>query len=232
MGVDLGQKRDPSAIVVAQQDDQEPPVFTIRQLERLPLGTSYPAVAQRIAEMARGAWYVVNGPVYDSAGQLVRSWRAGLIAPTVVVDATGLGGPVIEMLRAELNAKTTESFGPKAPAFQYELRPVTFTHGDRLTSTLQTGRSVGKAYLVSRLQVLLQSGRVRLPRNHPEADVLVRELLDYEIRVDEQAHDRYGAFAVGSHDDLVTALGLAVIEDRDPADQQTMIWDQWGRRVS
>jgi hypothetical protein len=30
--------------------------------------------------------------------------------------------------------------------------------------------------------------------------------------VSEDANDRYGAFKVGSHDDLVTALGLAVQE--------------------
>jgi hypothetical protein len=36
------------------------------------------------------------------------------------------------------------------------------------------------------------------------------ELLDYEIRISEDANERYGAFKVGTHDDLVTALGLAV----------------------
>ncbi len=41
-----------------------------------------------------------------------------------------------------------------------------------------------------------------------------RELLSYEIRVDEQADDRYGAFKVGTHDDMVTALGLAVHRTR------------------
>jgi hypothetical protein len=43
----------------------------------------------------------------------------------------------------------------------------------------------------------------------------VQELLDYEIRVDENANDKYGAFRVGTHDDLVTALGLAV--QREPS---------------
>jgi hypothetical protein len=41
----------------------------------------------------------------------------------------------------------------------------------------------------------------------------VGELLDYEIRIDDNARERYGAFRVGTHDDLVTALGLAVQED-------------------
>lgn len=43
-----------------------------------------------------------------------------------------------------------------------------------------------------------------------EARQLAKELLDYEIRVDELADDLYGAFKVGAHDDLVTAVGLAV----------------------
>src|SRR5205085_6609104 len=35
----------------------------------------------------------------------------------------------------------------------------------------------------------------------------------YEIRVDKNANDTYGAFRVGIHDDLVTALGLATQVD-------------------
>ncbi len=59
-------------------------------------------------------------------------------------------------------------------------------------------------------QMLLQFQRIHLPRGHREADALVQELLDYEIRVDDKANEKYGAFRVGTHDDLVTALGLAV----------------------
>jgi hypothetical protein len=83
-----------------------------------------------------------------------------------------------------------------------------FTHGDRRGVHGQQV-SIGKAWLVSQLQALLQSGRILLPRT-AEADILARELLAYEIRVSEDANDRYGAFKVGTHDDLVTALGLAV----------------------
>ena len=73
---------------------------------------------------------------------------------------------------------------------------------------------LGKAYLVSRLQALLDADRLHLPQT-PEATALVEELLDYEIRVDRNGHDRYGAFRVGTHDDLVTALGLAVQLDHE-----------------
>jgi hypothetical protein len=87
-----------------------------------------------------------------------------------------------------------------------------FTHGDRRTE--KSGREIiiGKALLVSRLQALIQSQRLHLP-DTPESGVLFEELMNFEIRVDEKANDRYGAFRVGTHDDLVTALGLAVQVD-------------------
>jgi hypothetical protein len=75
---------------------------------------------------------------------------------------------------------------------------------------------LGKAWLVSHLQALLQGGRLHLPQT-AEARALAEELLDYEIRVDENANDRYGAFKVGHHDELVTAIGLAVQPVRRPA---------------
>jgi hypothetical protein len=76
--------------------------------------------------------------------------------------------------------------------------------------------TLGKAWLVSRMQALFQGERLHLPPGHPEAETLVKELLDYEIRVDQDANDKYGAFKVGTHDDLVTALGLATQDDGDP----------------
>jgi hypothetical protein len=67
----------------------------------------------------------------------------------------------------------------------------------------------GVRLLVSRLQALLQSERLHLPKTR-EAEQLAKKLLDYELKIDERANDTYGAFKVGTHDDLVTALGLAV----------------------
>jgi hypothetical protein len=114
------------------------------------------------------------------------------------VDATGIGQPVIDLLR---------------PAAMHTiLNPIYFTHGDQRTrSEGQFGNRImlGKAWLVSRLQVLLQTERLHLP-DTLEARTLAGELMDYEIHIDEDANERYGAFKVGSQDELVTALGLAV----------------------
>jgi hypothetical protein len=93
-----------------------------------------------------------------------------------------------------------------------KIHPCYLTHGDQRNVPSEGEIKVGKAWMVSRLQVLLQSGRIHLPRS-AEAEALARELLDYEIRIFEDANERYGAFRVGSHDDLVTAMGLATQED-------------------
>jgi hypothetical protein len=199
IGVDIGQLVDPTAICVGEREERRqtaPDIWhlpngtvqdhprtlraeehhVIRYLERLPLGTPYPDVAQRIARVAEGVCR-----------------RTGAM-PTLYIDATGVGTPVVdELRRAGVRAR---------------LWAVYFTHGDRRS---ETGREVhlGKAWLVSHLQALLQGARLHLPKT-TESDALARELQDYEIKIDQNANDTYGAFKVGTHDDLVTALGLAV----------------------
>lgn len=58
----------------------------------------------------------------------------------------------------------------------------------------------------------LQTTGVHLPESE-EARILAEELMEYEVKVSEDANDRYGAFRVGTQDDLVTALGLALQDD-------------------
>jgi hypothetical protein len=112
--------------------------------------------------------------------------------PVLSLDSTGVGAPVADLLVDHDTSVTA----------------VYFVVGEHL-SVGDGERRLGKAYMVSRLQSLLQTERLHLP-DTSEARHLARELLDFEIRVDEHANDLYGAFKVGSHDDLVTALGLAV----------------------
>lgn len=188
IGVDIGQKRDPTAIAVVEldrrevDDDRTETHFVVRYLDRLPLGTPYPEVARRVAAITERA--------ARQAGRTV----------TVYLDATGVGQPVVDLVAERWRGG--------------RLVAVYFTHGDRRTE--DGGKvTLGKAYLVSKLQALLQSRRIHLP-DSSEARVLAQELQDYEIRIGEDANDRYGAFKVGTHDDLVTALGLAVQVDHAP----------------
>jgi hypothetical protein len=54
-----------------------------------------------------------------------------------------------------------------------------------------------------------------------EARVSAGEDPDYEIRIDEGANGKHGAFKVGTHADLVTALRLAA--QLDPAAPVTAV---------
>jgi hypothetical protein len=73
---------------------------------------------------------------------------------------------------------------------------------------------LGKAWLVSRLQVLLQEKRLHLPQD-ANTSTLVQELRTYSHSPAPNAADLYGAFKVGTHDDLVNAIGLAVHKSPD-----------------
>ncbi len=156
----------------------------VRHLERLPLGTSYPAVVDRV--------------------------RAVMAEPTLagaelVVDATGVGRPVVDMLRA---------------AGLY-LTAVTITGGATVS---ENGWSthVPKRDLVSELQIGLQTGRLKIAQALPEAATLVRELLAFKVKITDNAHDTYGAWREGSHDDLVLALALAAWKAERPT--EPLIW--------
>lgn len=180
IGVDIGQRVDPTALCVLERAGGREPGdrFQVRHVERLALGTKYPTVAARIAEVA---------------GKLRKH------DPALLLDATGVGMPVVDLVRSVLEAERIDC----------RVTACWFTHGDRLDWGGNEAK-VGKAYLVSRLQALLQQRLLQWPRT-AETEYLAQELLDYEIRVDENANDRYGAFKVGAHDDVVTAVGLAVI---------------------
>jgi hypothetical protein len=75
VGLDLGQKRDHAAIAVVESGDY----FEVRHLERMPLGTPYPAVVARVREMEQD--------------EKLRGCCA------LAVDGTGVGAPVVDLLR-------------------------------------------------------------------------------------------------------------------------------------
>ncbi len=153
--------------------------YLLRHLERIPLETPYPTVADRIRSVVSAV-----------------SLRAEF-DPKVFVDATGLGAPVIDLLRVG------------SPQLASAVA-VIFTSGSkRREHPGQRKLTLGKARVVNRLQALLRTGLLHLPQT-AEADALARELMNYEIRVSQNGHVRFGAFKTGIHDDLVTALALAV----------------------
>jgi hypothetical protein len=67
---------------------------------------------------------------------------------------------------------------------------------------------VPKLILVSRLQALLHEGRLKIHRELPEADTLVRELQDFRVEFTAAGNLTFNA-RQGRHDDLVLALAIA-----------------------
>ena len=212
IGADIGQRVDNTAIVVAERQlrdyqgwsAEERPVggdihYTIRFVERLPLGTPYPAVADRLAsiynqlEPMRNAVPTVEDRILASHGKVrQRSYTPRVRA--VLVDATGVGQPIVDLIRAA-GVRCT---------------PVYLTSGAKATA--ERGElHLAKGLMVSRLQVLLQQHCIHLPQTE-EAEALTQELLNYEIKVTDAQNLQMGVFKTGKHDDLATALGLACWE--------------------
>ena len=159
-GVDLGQAQDPTAIAVGELAGDD---IQIRHLERRPLGEPYPDIIGRVAVLIRAL--------------------PGL--PDLVVDATGVGRPVIDMMRDK----------GLAPI------PVTITAGRGI-------RQVGRKWLVPKPILLLplitavETGRFKIAAGLPFADVLTAELRAFQRRVTRHANEQFEGR--GEHDDLVS----------------------------
>lgn len=207
IGVDIGQRHDPTAVVVVEYEARALPmpalprglfdpapdpapvpeyetIYLVRALGRLPLGTSYPDVARHINRVC------MNIRAHDPKG-----------TQHLLIDQTGVGRPVLELIAGLLD-----------PAIW--LTAVTFTGTDRCDAAPlhRPEIAMGKAFMVSRLAAALQDQRLKLPRGPLAAD-LVTELRSYEVRVLESGREKYGAFAAGALDDLVSALGMACLGD-------------------
>ena len=90
VGVDLGQAQDPTAITVAETHN---PDIHVRHLERLPLGTPYPQVFERIVTLMEK-----------------------LPGASLVVDATGVGRAVLDHM-AELEPVPVTITGGRLTSF-------------------------------------------------------------------------------------------------------------------
>ena len=218
IGMDIGQQVDPTAIVVAEKqlrgyswsdperrhpDDR--PIggeihYVIQFITRLPLRTPYPQVAERMAEIYAQLQPAAMTPTIED--RILE--RHGVSRPPplhhrgvddVLIDATGVGAPVVELIRDK----------------GVDCTAVILTSGENISREWRKLR-LPKEQVISRLQVLLQQRCIHLPATE-EARALSEELLNYEIRVSENAHLKMGVFSTGKHDDLATALGLACWKD-------------------
>jgi hypothetical protein len=186
IGLDLGQSQDFTALAIVErkesQGDWDAVTYgyktevevRLRYLERIPLGTSYPAIVERVSQ-------VVNSPALAKGKRYL------------VVDATGVGRPVVDLLeRAELPCK---------------IWAVTITGGATEGMTKGTHR-VPKRDLIVAVVVRFQEGKLEIAGGLREGETLTRELAEMRVQFTSGGREKYGAKS-GEHDDLVIAVSLA-----------------------
>jgi len=186
IGVDLGQVSDFSTIAVLERvelvGDWDPVFFAwkkhaalrLRFLERIPLGTSYPEVVRRVTVVVR---------------QLASEGICSL-----VVDATGVGRPVVDMLSRS--------------GLPCSLRPAIITGG--IAESYSNGfYHIPKKDLIAGFQVALQQELLKIAAGMELGPALAKEMSEMRVKVTPSGHEQFGAWREGSHDDLVFAVALA-----------------------
>jgi hypothetical protein len=181
-GLDLGQAQDHTALAVLERTKAPDPDrpercvnhYAVRHLQRFPPGTAYG----------------------DVAAALVKRFAAPPLAgSSLAVDITGVGRPVLDLLRKARIGGT--------------IRPITVTGGHEARSDDNGGWLVPKKEIVSALQVLLQGRRLKVSQALPESPTLVQELLNFKAKVTTTSADSFEAWRENPHDDLVLAIGIA-----------------------
>ena len=165
LGVDIGQARDPSALAGVETAAGR---WRVWHLERLPLGTAYSDVIDRVAE---------------------------LNADRVGVDATGVGRPVLETMKAQ-----------GLPALG-----VTITNGRNAAWDAPERLLLPKRLLLRPIAQALSGRLLDVPRTLEGASALADELKAFKRRQGERGHVGFEARGAGHHGDLVVALALAMV---------------------
>ncbi len=186
VGVDLGQRSDPTAIAVVERVEvagewdaihyayRKTVEYRVRHLERVRLGTPYPDVVERVRTVAH-------------SNEL--EGRA-----TVVVDATGAGTPVVDLL--------------KRAGLRCRLAPVIITGGE-IQRREKGYYMVPKRDLMAGMLLRLERGELKIAEGIAEGERLVEEMAGMRVRVTPSGREQYGTWRAGEHDDLVLAVALA-----------------------
>jgi hypothetical protein len=190
VGLDLGQSQDYTALAVIHQlptaANRSERELHLRHLERYPLRTPYPDMVDRVGRLLSDPKLTLTE--LDPTRAQYKTYR-----PTLVVDSTGVGTAVTDMVR-------------KAGI---RFVGVTITGGDTVNCSGQSWR-VPKRDLVGALEVPFHTNRLKVARGLTLWPTLKEELLNFRRKVDlRTAHDSYEHWRESDHDDLVLACALA-----------------------
>jgi hypothetical protein len=191
IGLDLGQASDYTALAVVEKleangdHDHDRAALHLRHLERYPLRTPYPEIADRVAALIRTEVLTVR--TYNDLLQVEE------LLPELVIDQTGVGAPVADLLRER----------------DLTFRSVVITGGDKVNREGGVER-VPKRDLVSSLEVSLQTGALKVAEGLELWPALRQEMQNFRRKINlATAHDSYEHWRESDHDDLVLAVCLA-----------------------
>jgi hypothetical protein len=212
VGIDLGQKRDYTALVVLEREARETGEIEERHhtgsrisygdgrpavggdwVEKIPVTVNHYAV-RHIVRLPLGVTY----PQQEAAiAELYHDQKRGGHEVALVVDYTGVGTAVVDALRAAR-------------------LPVTaiFIHGGNTVSGQSRNYNVPKGALASLVLHLLETERLGISSSLPEARLLTGELHGFKYDFSKSGHLSFGndvgpaAWREQEHDDLVLAAAL------------------------
>ena len=170
VGIDIGRVNDPTAIVVLELVGRT--ALHVAKCERLPLGMPF---ANQVSQVQ----------------SLLATPTIALSTYGVTVDATGVGAPVVEMMRA---------------ASIQGLMALSICSG---TGDVRRG-TVGKGDLVTGAQIAIQASCIKANSKMPGVAALVEELRNYRVKQNASTGNLSWNAREGEHDDLVLALCLSV----------------------
>jgi hypothetical protein len=199
-GVDLGKRRDPSTVVVLRTTYAYGKAnYHAGYLKRFNLQMLYTDISSKLASLDKQLQQLA-----------AREDKEAII--TYVLDATGIGGPVAEVVCKRLPyARIMKAYITGGISTTYSPEDAWEVH-------------IPKGQLVSGLMAAFDRGVITMSENSKEADAILEELANFEIHISDEGHDSYYA-APAHHDDLVIALALAVwAADVDGDSSGPIIW--------
>lgn len=183
VGADIGRAQDYTAISVLEAHDlpakgrysRPEREYLLRHLERLELGTPYHAIVERLSAISQK---IGDGDTYH------------------VLDATGVGAPVLEAARAKID-------GPVYGVI------ITGGSSDSYDSDAECYH-VPKASLISQLQMGFSAGTLTAAQGIPMLDALMSELRSFRYEITAAGNTTFAPWREAEHDDLILSLAIGL----------------------
>ena len=197
LGLDLGQRHDPAAIAILHRtveptgefnsvtwEFEREVHFRLCHTERLALGTPYIQIVSRVRRLLEKLSAPLPG---------IHAYAGMPPLRTLVVDASGVGRPVVELIRKAGIGWASEA----GRAARVAIAPVTITASGSPHCEASGEEFVSRRDLITNLRILLEKRMLKISARIHDRQALLKEFVELQ--------DRSGS----KHDDLVMATALA-----------------------